>query len=452
MTIDELVQEYIIGLHALTLLNAFMEGRGVGQNKFSSKLSVVTSELTKMDKSNPDLTQLARIALDLAEIFETYAKRSKYEAAVIGRYIEIIGEEWTLFFLEEKYYTHTNKDFFIEQCKSMLIPFLNRTYSSAAGKILSFFDTVVEFIEKTPVLMIPQLKKQCEGLSTQIASLVRYLNLLESIFFRCTLVIYKNAFKHSLDLDNSFTSLFQQGFDLTKEVASRNRLGSAGDNIDPVLWRYMSSDKLMYLLNESAIFFPSVLQLRTTSNDPLEGRHMPFVENIRSEVIDSTPNLLSAVDLTYDLMESAVFINSWYIGTNESKQMWETFIKKGEHGVVIKSTLSKLLKSLNNSKIPITPSIVQYETSKANKLESVDIMSPYFFKSAGYEYESEMRLMAIDLSHLPNGVAGIAIKVSLQDLIDEIILSSLTPDGLEAEYRSLVTKLNLECELTRSNL
>jgi len=127
---------------------------------------------------------------------------------------------------------------------------------------------------------------------------------------------------------------------------------------DTIIWRYMDFTKFFSLVNSSALYFPSAMQL--AENDPYEGS---FTKG-DIEYEPGNDAQLAPLDLgqeTFDLMKvnnknlrslakeglrKVAYINSWYISDYESAAMWKVYAEE-KSGIAIRSSVGRLKDAVN---------------------------------------------------------------------------------------------------------
>jgi hypothetical protein len=451
MNMDDTIQEYIIALHAINLLNMFMSSvMGGPLDSFGKDLAMVSNRFEAERQREP--RENDKIILLFSEVIAIIAKLRKaqaYQIHIAGRYIEIIAEKWMRVFLNDRFYTSQNKEFYLEESKTILNPFYARTYQYVTGRIISFVEAV-EGLMSTP--NVPdQVIIESQLLKTEASKLIRYFNFFESILLRVGLVIYQKASIHGLNVDGKFDELLKASFEFTEEIPMRTRLASIEDDKDVVIWRYMSLPKFLFLLTECKLFIPSVRLLRTTSNDPNEGRHISLESYSSMDLKTEMPSLLEGFSFSNKLIQDSTFISSWYVGESESEAMWNAFIPSNEFGVAIKTTYKQLLSSIKEkSQIPMIGSLLEYNTLAHSHLEALDNVSPYSYKNQKYDYESELRLIVIDPSRSIEKEGGLKMEVSLKEFVPEVIFSPLTPEWIIETYRKFFLQVGIDPKISAS--
>ncbi len=141
--VDRAVSNHIIAYQCMLHLNQFMEQvMDVTVAKFGDNLKQVSEKLSVSTlETEEGRIKVVQILEEAYDVFYSFREKQKYQSHIMVRYMEIIGEKWMSAFLDELLYTANNKDFFIDQCKMLLSPYYQKTWSSSASKIISFIDT-----------------------------------------------------------------------------------------------------------------------------------------------------------------------------------------------------------------------------------------------------------------------------------------------------------------------
>lgn len=157
---------------------------------------------------------------------------------------------------------------------------------------------------------------------------------------------------------------------------------------DTMLWKYMSLDKLIYLLDKQCLFFSPLEFYKKT--DPYEG-YLPKIalenlldsKRIRKELLEARIEKLKSIvgsakgELTPDIEKSIarlerdereyeeicsmpkrfwallakrILVNCWHSNQFESEAMWNLYSDLGK-GVVIKTSVESLISSISDTSL-----------------------------------------------------------------------------------------------------
>ncbi|HIF9358891.1 TPA: hypothetical protein ACX6RW_004050 [Photobacterium damselae] len=146
-------------------------------------------------------------------------------------------------------------------------------------------------------------------------------------------------------------------------------------SVDEPLWRYMSLDKLIYLLETKQLYFTELESYN--ESDPFEGymadvAAKAFAEVFGSQVselkqafeslkqIDDTHNnpkldemkdgiekLGSFMELVFHKISKGITVNCWHSNRVESEAMWKLYSDNGK-GIAVKTSVERLRSALKD--------------------------------------------------------------------------------------------------------
>lgn len=248
------------------------------------------------------------------------------------------------------------------------------------------------------------------------------------------------------------------------------------------LWRYMKLSTFLLLLDGKA-WLPSIATLQ--SMDPLEGRlgadypekmwdelerqgHSQATGKWLRESLTPSERKICGLDLgNYQFIsrDMAIAYNRhmthrraawcWFKSNLESAAMWSIY---GKSGIGIRTSLEQLTASFPKDKEKVIENMIYVDRRPCaeNSLNNIirkcpeALLRPYFLKAAEYQYEEEVRLIA----HCPQGVDGILVRIKVENLINEVVISPLLPlSESEALKKFLAVKFpNLKDRIKQSDL
>jgi hypothetical protein len=201
------------------------------------------------------------------------------------------------------------------------------------------------------------------------------------------------------------------------------------------LWRYMSLEKLLSLLQRKCLYFTQMKQFR----DPYEGaaptgfqwqwtfeQSPVFVKSIKDEQI-----------------HDHLYVNCWHCNPGESAAMWAVYSRTS--GVAVKTTLDRLQVALADATQDIEIAAVQYEAITSGFAAG----SPWTIKRPSFAHEKEVRAVFRDPEC---GEAGIGIAVEVEALIERVHVSPESELWVEAVVIDVVAKYGLTATVKRSDL
>lgn len=272
-----------------------------------------------------------------------------------------------------------------------------------------------------------------------------------------------------------------QEFKVTKNIAK-----------DAVLWRYMSLDKLINILDTQQLFFtPAYSYL---GSDPFEGlppkiisiifkdiflkeglrnkEKLDYINDnlkhaLKPEGLILLEDSLNKMDELPKLMEKIYFrtlkstvINCWHLNECESEAMWRLYSDNNK-GVVIQTTLQDLADSIDDERIFLSE--VRYinfndESLTPNNLMVNGHFSP-LLKRESFKHEQEVRLFfqpKADNETLsdPNyQYKPELVSVDLSKLISKIYISPYAQEPYNSSVRAVCRLFGIpEFKIFDSNL
>lgn len=257
------------------------------------------------------------------------------------------------------------------------------------------------------------------------------------------------------------------------------------------IWRYMDFAKYVSLLDTGALFFPRSDKLE----DPYEGTvSSASLEELEARfgsatVEDEEPTPSNEIRLRVrnhadrvEVWRQFAYINSWHMNDVESAAMWDLYAQRGQ-GIAILSTYNKLANNLPKelpSKV-FEPSAetppeyldkkiivwaasiligeVQYVDYDRGLVSTETIQSPFIYKRRSFEHERELRAVIVRPMNIeesgslvrqpPNAEAGVSVDVSVEDLVEEVVVAPTSPSWFANLVESVSVKYGLDKERIR---
>jgi len=202
------------------------------------------------------------------------------------------------------------------------------------------------------------------------------------------------------------------------------------------VWRYIPLDKFLHLLNYSELYFSNANAL----TDKYEGTLSPldkkkYVSKLirQGHTTDEANRRLIHKEKELEDLKRSTYVNCWTVDTYENYALWKIYLEGSKSGVAIKSTLSRLSKSIQEYDKEIIIDDVKYsdyiDIENLDKIENLNRLPLITTKRRYYEYEKEIRIIwYYDNSGLnsdnnnqkPKVLDGINMKVDLNMLIKNI--------------------------------
>lgn len=261
-----------------------------------------------------------------------------------------------------------------------------------------------------------------------------------------------------------------------------------------VLWRYMSLEKFIHLIDTRALFLAPIAFFK--NSDPLEG-HLPkkfhdAIESHFQSMREGGPKLPKTApkemlvhekewEVTSDrrlkLMRQKTrgrqSICCWYESQIESEAMWKLYGDNGK-SIAIKTTVGSLIKSVEsreNDKLVFLERMKYLnfndgDMTREELLAKKKSVSTILLKRKEYEHEREVRLyhepdifdrfspQLIFTEYWENYlIKPYTINVDINELIHSVVISPYVSEPYISSVKAICAKYELnECEIYQSKL
>ncbi|HET7122233.1 MAG TPA: hypothetical protein VFI17_13400 [Solirubrobacterales bacterium] len=155
-----------------------------------------------------------------------------------------------------------------------------------------------------------------------------------------------------------------------------------------------------------------------------------------------------------------VFASCWSLSEVESAAFWKLFAPPSG-GVAIRSTYERLAESFSSAKkaadeetVSIPIGKVAYVDYDLIEVPAGDVFSPFLHKRRSYEFENELRAMALSLESWVEGQAplGLEVAVDLGMLIEAIHISPSAPAWFASLVESVASHYSCDVAVVQSTL
>lgn len=236
---------------------------------------------------------------------------------------------------------------------------------------------------------------------------------------------------------------------------------------DTPMWRFMSFDKFLLLLDSSSLWFART----DLFEDPFEGAvPREWLKKHGAQI--GMPE--DYVRRKFEVPESAMqmnFANCWYSGAAEPAGMWKLF-GDGSSAIALRSTARSIITAFHSNTTPqeISDAVligkVHYmdlqsePISIGSKPGTIDGHSSntwaHFLKRKAFAHESEVRLLVSHMPHgscpHPNQPKGVPVYFHLPSLIQQVVISPYALQGCEVVIEKILSQFSLEAEVNASQL
>ncbi|MGJ5813665.1 DUF2971 domain-containing protein [Paludibaculum fermentans] len=223
-------------------------------------------------------------------------------------------------------------------------------------------------------------------------------------------------------------------------------------NIDKRLWRYMSLQKFMDLLQRSCLWFTRLDHF----HDPYEG----FLPEIITRLANDKERPEFA-QFQYDPWRKRACANCWYMSDYESAAMWDLYSKEG--GIAITSHVSRLGPSIapefDSAGWGLYGNAVKYIDFQKEKVETIDAQGSIILaqelhcKRKSFEHEQEYRLtVRLEERELIADLPGKSVPIELNTLVEMVYVSPTAPRWVVAVVQNVAEKYGLIAPVVQSDL
>lgn len=246
-----------------------------------------------------------------------------------------------------------------------------------------------------------------------------------------------------------------------------------------VIMRYLTLEKFLSLLELEAVWFSRLgaLQDKFEGTLPRKARELSQADDHRIAIEIPEPRLrpalLKMTDQGVESCRSHTAVNCWFLGTEESEQMWRDYGQAGT-GVAVRSTVKRLSASFQIAgDFAATTAIgcvkyVDFDSHEIEPTESRRIEGKAFLKIKSVEWEREVRVVTMNILHSgclnPDGshvddaqVAhsdpnrkGFYLKCRLPELVQTVIVGPQAAPHFFTLVKRLVSRYRLFVDVERS--
>lgn len=261
-------------------------------------------------------------------------------------------------------------------------------------------------------------------------------------------------------------------------------------NTDIPLWRYMSLDKLVNLLESDSLFFTALETYQHT--DPFEG-YMPrvafeayakaFEPEIKdlhaayeefknrpdqnpeqlallSKMKDGIDGLGEKTKKTFKTICKGITVNCWHANECESEAMWKLYSDNGK-GIAVKTSVSSIVKSIQHFQQDVLVQIgaVKYLDFHDINLDPKDCvtdghLSP-LLKRSSFSHENEVRLFTVPKINSDNVDSFKSkpefVKAMALELIEEVYISPFAGEPFISSVKAICNKYLIPHETVKES-
>lgn len=231
------------------------------------------------------------------------------------------------------------------------------------------------------------------------------------------------------------------------------------------LWRYLTQEKLTWLLNDKRLYLPRSSKFE----DTWEG-HFPRQEerDYKNGLVDDLRRMGLLHDQSDADMEKALllldrsdlwsgrtqYVSCWHINEGESAAMWDLYCSRKD-GIAIR-TSGRILNAIADSIEHAVFAKVEYLDYDRDSILKEN-RDPLFCKRLSFEHENEARLVlpfALERVDEKNVAPKEAVTVDIDPstFIEEVIIAPDASPELIERVTTLLRGAGVQCEIKRSTL
>lgn len=261
-------------------------------------------------------------------------------------------------------------------------------------------------------------------------------------------------------------------------------------DVNKKIWRYMTLDKFIHLLDCEALYFSSLDSFM--KSDPFEGmppviimremrKLIPISSQLKLALADietKAKDLKTREELTalFDSLSGPIkdehedfkklvvglckgrVVNCWHANEQESEAMWKLY-GDSHRGIAIQTTVGKLQAALHaEEQIKIAEVIYSnYDTPSKEALRHLlaSGLGPVM-KRQSYSHEAEVRAFFLPVGHKVGPEATVpkskVVKLDGLDFIESVFISPYAGEPYVSAVKAVTAKYNLRCEVRGSDL
>ncbi len=222
------------------------------------------------------------------------------------------------------------------------------------------------------------------------------------------------------------------------------------------IWRYMDFRQFISLIQREELWFARLDQFF----DSYEGVPPNKMRASIRDRLENSPINIPVDKATMGVMnmfkaaQLSTFVNCWHHSNNESAAMWGIYDNRGKE-IAIKTNVLNLMDSIQGNYDDLKYGKVTYSDTEEIENFPIQATAPVFFKRPSFSHEQEFRIVLRDenlvegyqspkehvSSLMEEAEPGRGLKVDVESLIEEIVISPVAPSWLS----------RLVKEVTRNN-
>lgn len=228
----------------------------------------------------------------------------------------------------------------------------------------------------------------------------------------------------------------------------------SGIDMDCVLWRYMTAERFVDLVERSSLYFAATTQFE----DPFEGAVAVMPPDFP---VDPRYEDMDPIEDAFRQLKRLTKVNCWHRAGYESDAMWKLYAGKSK-GVAVCSTPERMQAAIQPFRLrpdygieDLWGGAVRYKDLLNERLNT-SMLNRFFYKHQAFSWEQEFRL-AISLRtaeefavNVPD--SGIDVSVDTSALVERIMLGPALSEAEREQIVQCAERAGLEDRLVKSSL
>ncbi len=214
----------------------------------------------------------------------------------------------------------------------------------------------------------------------------------------------------------------------------------------------MALDKFLDLIITQKLFFTNAKRMTDKYEGTVPKRNRQHYKRSLKEEGYSLHEANSEANSRYWMVESMrayTLLNCWTMSKNESYALWKIYLDGAKAGVAIKSTVSKLIRSIESGADPLDEKIYISKVNYSDYIKNPDSrFEVTITKNKFYDYEKELRLFIFNFPESEGGSSeeyeveiGRTVDIDAIELIDEIYLSPFVGPWFQNSFKETIDRV-----------
>lgn len=211
---------------------------------------------------------------------------------------------------------------------------------------------------------------------------------------------------------------------------------------DTIIWRYMDIEKLLFILENSELFF--------SRSDKFKDKFEGILPEKNKDQITNPVNKKGVVANSISLRKHC-HVNCWHMNDVESVGMWSFYTSK-DRGVAIQTTIKGFKSAFIGAAEEIIIGSVSYIDYDNDLIKEDSMFATCFYKRKNFSYEQEVRAFTSTMQNCSLNVnggydlenetvsQGINIKIDILSLFGNIHVAPNAPTWFYDLVKSILKK------------